>query len=143
MEGRNLAIGYRYGEFIPERLAELAADLVRCRVSVIVALGSALATRAPLPRERSYPIDVTAAPTKVHPHVAANGPTQVRKRLSERRDDILVRRIVFAATHEHADAPDAVALLRPRPQRPSCRAPQPCYELPPSHRSFSEPLYGP
>src|SRR5439155_14922369 len=34
-------------------------------------------------RERSYPIDVTAAPTKVDPHVAATGPTQVRKRLSE------------------------------------------------------------
>jgi hypothetical protein len=31
-------------------------------------------------RERSYPIDVTAGPTKVDPHVAAIGPTQVRKR---------------------------------------------------------------
>jgi hypothetical protein len=29
-------------------------------------------------RERSYPIDVTTAPTKVHPHVAAIDPTQVR-----------------------------------------------------------------
>ena len=29
-------------------------------------------------RERSYPIVVTAAPTKVHPHVATIGPTQVR-----------------------------------------------------------------
>jgi hypothetical protein len=36
-------------------------------------------------RERSYPIVVTAAPPKVHPHVAAIDPTQVRKRLSERR----------------------------------------------------------
>jgi hypothetical protein len=35
--------------------------------------------------ERSYPIDVTAAPSKVHPQVAAIGPTQVRKRLRERR----------------------------------------------------------
>ena len=26
-------------------------------------------------RERSYPNDVTAGPTKVHPHVAAIGPT--------------------------------------------------------------------
>jgi hypothetical protein len=37
-------------------------------------------------RERSYPIDVTAGPTKVDPHVAAIGPTQVRKRLREREE---------------------------------------------------------
>jgi hypothetical protein len=36
-------------------------------------------------RERSYPIVVTAAPTKVHPHVATIGPTQVRKRLKRDR----------------------------------------------------------
>jgi hypothetical protein len=29
--------------------------------------------------ERPYPIDVTGTPTKVHPDVAADGPTQVRK----------------------------------------------------------------
>src|SRR6516165_5608452 len=32
-------------------------------------------------RERSYAIDVTTAPPKVDPHVAAIGPTQARKRL--------------------------------------------------------------
>jgi hypothetical protein len=37
-----------------------------------------------LPCERSYPIDVHAEPPKVHPHVAAVGPTQVRKCLRER-----------------------------------------------------------
>src|SRR5215813_2268818 len=31
-------------------------------------------------RERSYPVDVTAAPPKVQPHVATVGPTQARKR---------------------------------------------------------------
>jgi hypothetical protein len=36
-------------------------------------------------RDRLYPIDVTAAPMKVHPHVAAIGPTQARKCLRERR----------------------------------------------------------
>jgi hypothetical protein len=38
-------------------------------------------------RKRSSPIVVIAVPPKVHPHVAATGPTQVRKRLSrhERR----------------------------------------------------------
>src|SRR5215471_10550922 len=37
-------------------------------------------------REPSYSIDVTAGPTKVHPHVAANGPSQVHKRLRKRRE---------------------------------------------------------
>src|SRR6516164_2770119 len=36
-----------------------------------------------LVRERSYPIDVTAVPPKVHSQVAAIGPTQVSKRLRE------------------------------------------------------------
>jgi hypothetical protein len=36
--------------------------------------------------ERSNPIGVIAVPSKVHPHVAAIGPTQIRKRLGERRD---------------------------------------------------------
>jgi hypothetical protein len=35
-------------------------------------------------RERSHPIDVLASPTKVHPQVAAIGPTEVRERLRER-----------------------------------------------------------
>jgi hypothetical protein len=55
--------------------------------------------------DRSYPIDVTVAPTKVHPHVAASGPTQARKGLSKRRDGSLHQGIVFVARHEHADAP--------------------------------------
>jgi hypothetical protein len=37
-----------------------------------------------------YPIGVAAAPTKVHPHVAAIGPAQVRKHLRERREATLL-----------------------------------------------------
>jgi hypothetical protein len=70
-------------------------------------------------RECSYRIGVNAAPTKVDPHVAAIGPTQVRKRLSERRDDSLRLGIVFVApSYEQADTPYPLALLRPRHQRP-------------------------
>src|SRR5215510_6075427 len=39
VEGRNVAIEYRWGEGQPGRLPELAADLVRRKVSVIVATG--------------------------------------------------------------------------------------------------------
>ena len=85
-------------------------------------------------RQRSYPIDVIAVPPKVHPHVAAIGPTQVRKRLRERREARLPHGIVFVARHEHADAPHAVALLRPRRERPNRRrAAEPCDELPSLH----------
>jgi hypothetical protein len=56
-------------------------------------------------RERWCPIGVIAVPPKVHPHVAANDPTQARKRLSECRNESLPHGIVFVARHEHADAP--------------------------------------
>jgi hypothetical protein len=41
--------------------------------------------------------------------------------------------IVFVEPHEHADAPNAIRLLRPRHRWPRRRAPEPRDELPPSH----------
>ena len=58
------------------------------------------------------PDAIATGPPGVDPHVAAIGPTQVRKRLRERREGTLLLGIVFVARHEHANAPDAVALLR-------------------------------
>ena len=49
VEGRNVAIEYRWAEYQAERLATMAADLVNRRVEVIVATGgnvSALAAKA-------------------------------------------------------------------------------------------------
>jgi hypothetical protein len=68
-------------------------------------------------REHRCPGDVIAVPPKVHPYVAAIGPTQARKRLRERGEAVLPHGIVFVALHEHADAPYAVALLRARRDR--------------------------
>jgi hypothetical protein len=84
-------------------------------------------------RERSYPIDVIAVPPQLNPHVAAIGPTQAPKRLSERGNGTLSQGIVFIARHEHADAPHSVGLLRPRRERPRRRAPEPCDERPAFH----------
>jgi hypothetical protein len=81
----------------------------------------------------SWPIDITAAPTKVDPHVAAIGPTQARKRLHERRQASLRRGIVFVAPYEHADAPHPLALLCARRERPRRRAAERSDEFAPSH----------
>jgi putative ABC transport system substrate-binding protein len=42
VEGHNLTVEYRWAEDRPERLPELAKDLVRRNVEVIVAIGPAL-----------------------------------------------------------------------------------------------------
>jgi hypothetical protein len=80
-------------------------------------------------------------PPKLYPHVAAIGPTQVRKRFRERRKANLLLGIIFVARHEHADAPHPVSLLRTRYKRLYRRAPEPCDEFPPSH-SPSPALFG-
>jgi putative ABC transport system substrate-binding protein len=43
IEGKNIAIEYRFGEQNPERLPELAADLVRLKVDLIVVSGNVAA----------------------------------------------------------------------------------------------------
>jgi hypothetical protein len=84
-------------------------------------------------RERSCPSKVIAVPTKVHPHVAANGPTQVSKGLRKRSEGTLAFSIVFVNRHEHTDAPDAVGLLRPCREWPRRRASEPRDERPAFH----------
>ena len=55
VEGQNLAIEYRWAEGKPERLPDLAAELVRLQVDVIVA-PSTLATRAVQQTTTTIPI---------------------------------------------------------------------------------------
>jgi hypothetical protein len=57
-------------------------------------------------------------PTEVHPHVAAIGPTEARKRLRERRHERPRQGIVFVRVwNEPADATRALALLCTRRER--------------------------
>jgi putative tryptophan/tyrosine transport system substrate-binding protein len=56
VEGQNLVIEYRYAEGRDDRLADLAAELVRLQVDVIVAVAGAAATRAVQHATRTIPI---------------------------------------------------------------------------------------
>jgi putative tryptophan/tyrosine transport system substrate-binding protein len=55
-EGRNLAIEFRFAENRPDRLPELAGDLVRRQVQVIVAGGGDVATRTAMAATSTIPI---------------------------------------------------------------------------------------
>src|SRR5215211_4823985 len=46
IEGRTVAIEYRWAEGLPERLAEIAAEFVRLKVDVILASGTEAALAA-------------------------------------------------------------------------------------------------
>jgi putative ABC transport system substrate-binding protein len=45
-EGKNITVEYRFAEQKPERTAELAADLLRLKISLIVVTGTAVALAA-------------------------------------------------------------------------------------------------
>ena len=56
VEGQNLAVEHQWANDDPDRLPQLATDLVRRRVRVIVAFGSALAVRAAKAATDTIPI---------------------------------------------------------------------------------------
>ena len=59
-EGRNIAIVYRFGESRPERLSEMANELVRLGVEAIVTSGGSLATQAAKSAATSNPATISA-----------------------------------------------------------------------------------
>ena len=61
VEGRNLAIEYRWAESRNERLADLAADLVRRHVAVIAAVGGNNSAFAAMAATSTIPIVFTSA----------------------------------------------------------------------------------
>ena len=56
IEGQNIAIEYRYGEGKPNRYPELAAELVRLKVDIIVAAGGTVIVQAAKNATKTIPI---------------------------------------------------------------------------------------
>ena len=59
VEGQNIAIQYRYAELKLDRLPELAAELVRLKVDIIVAAGGTVTVRAAKTATNTIPIVMT------------------------------------------------------------------------------------
>ena len=55
IEGQNIAIEYRYAEGKLDRVPELAAELVRLKVDIIVVAGGDMRSRRPRMRPRRFP----------------------------------------------------------------------------------------
>ena len=56
IEGQNIVIEYRYGEGKRDRFPELAAELVRLKVDIIVVVGGNRIVPAPRMRPRRFPL---------------------------------------------------------------------------------------
>jgi putative ABC transport system substrate-binding protein len=63
IEGQNIVIEYRYVEGKLDRAAELAAELVRLKVDLILAAGGAIPTRAAINATKTIPIVMVGAGT--------------------------------------------------------------------------------
>jgi len=117
VEGQNLAIEYRYAEGRPERLPDLAADLVRTRPDVMFALGGDV-TPAAVTATQTIPIVFTSSADPVRlgfvaslarPGGNATGVTFLLDELASKRLEILkqaasrVSRVGFLWNPDHLD----------------------------------------
>ncbi|TMK11638.1 MAG: ABC transporter substrate-binding protein [Alphaproteobacteria bacterium] len=117
VEGHNLAIEYRYAEGRPERLPDLAADLVRLKPDVLFVLGGDV-TPAAVKATQTIPIVFTSSADPVRlgfvaslarPGGNATGITLLLDELASKRLELLkqaaprISRVGFLWNPDHAD----------------------------------------
>jgi putative tryptophan/tyrosine transport system substrate-binding protein len=117
VEGHNLAIEYRYAEGRPERLPDLAADLVRMKPDVLFVLGGDVAPAA-VKATQTIPIVFTSSADPVRqgfvaslarPGGNATGITLLLDDLASKRLELLkqaaprISRVGFLWNPDHAD----------------------------------------
>jgi putative ABC transport system substrate-binding protein len=99
IEGQNIAIEYRYAEGNPNRYPELAAELVRLNVDIIVVSGGSATVRAAMKATKTIPIVMTGGgddPVKAglieslaHPGGNVTGLTTLQTELGGKRLELL------------------------------------------------------
>src|SRR5438132_6173531 len=117
VEGRNLVIEFRYGDDVIERVPELAAELVRLPVDLIVAQGAAafevhkLALPIPVVFSMSAdPVSAGFVDSLTRPRGNMTGVTLMAMELSGKRLELLrdiapaVRRVAVVGNPEHPGA---------------------------------------
>ena len=116
IEGKNIAIEYRFAEQKPERLPELAADLVRLKVDLIVVTGtpaalaakSATTTIPIVMTSAADPVGVGLVASLARPGGNVTGLSSLTSELNTKRLEILKDAVPKLAR---------VGLLRPAGQR--------------------------
>src|SRR5213594_2079577 len=119
IEGQNIGTEYRYAEGKPDRYPELAAELVRLKVDIIVAAGGAWTVRAAMNATKTIPIVMTGGgsdPVKAgfidslaRPGGNVTGLTLLDRELGGKRLELLKEAVTkvarVAVLHDPADPP--------------------------------------
>ena len=117
VEGRNVAIDYRYADGKPERLPELAAELVRSNPNVVFALGgdvmqAAMTATRTIPMvfvSSADPVQLGFVKSLARPGGNATGVTLLLDELASKRLEFLkeaapsVSRVAFLYYPDHID----------------------------------------
>src|SRR5437773_7951466 len=119
IEGQNIGTEYRYAEGKPDRYPELAAELVRLKVDIIVAAGGAWTVRAAMNATKTIPIVMTGGgsdPVKAgfidslaRPGGNVTGITNLSRELGGKRLELLKEAVTkvgrVAVLYDPADPP--------------------------------------